>query len=230
MKLRNRVIILLAIAAATASIYASPNFIIGNIGGFRPTQAQPNSQANYRLMEQAALEEMNRARVNPSAYATLLQNFKQYYRGKRLSVPNQDRILTREGVVAVDDAIAFLQKTQPMGELKTVTGLNKAAKDHVLDQGAAGNLGHGGSDGSKPSDRMNRYGRWERTAGENIAYGPPTGEQMVMQLIIDDGVLDRGHRLNIFNPAYQVTGIACGEHRVFRVMCVINYAGGYIDN
>jgi uncharacterized protein YkwD len=78
-------------------------------------------------------------------------------------------------------------------------------------------------------ERLNRYGRWRRVAGENNYYGAFTGVDMVRQLIIDDGVANRGHRVALFNPRFEVTGIACGPHPRFRVMCSINYAARYVD-
>jgi len=111
--------------------------------------------------------------------------------------------------------------------LTTARGLAQAAKDHVLDQGPRGAIGHRGRGGSQIEDRINRYGRWLKAFGENISYGENGARMIVAMWIIDDGVPSRGHRKNIFNPAFRVVGIACGDHATFKSMCVVDFAAGY---
>ena len=173
------------------------------------------------------LREVNIARTQPQVYVQKLKKYRNLFRGRRILLGNNVYLLTREGVAAVDEAINFLKRQKPISPLKPSRGLTFAARDHARDQGYRGSVGHNGSDGSSPFDRMNRYGQWKITAGENISYGEYTGEGVIRQLIVDDGVPNRGHRKNIYNAAFKRVGIACGYHKVYRYMCVMDFAGDF---
>lgn len=169
--------------------------------------------------------ELNRARADPSAYALELARHRLRFRGMIVHEPGE-RIYrkTKEGLPAVDEAIAALQRQPPLPPLASYAPLALAAAGHVRDQGPTEARGHKGSDGSSPIDRAVRQGLRPWAVGEVIAYGPENAATVVRELIIDDGVPDRGHRLAIFNPDFGRAGAACGPHRGYRMMCVVDFA------
>jgi uncharacterized protein YkwD len=178
-------------------------------------------------LEKAVVNEMNLARTSPKEYLSLLEQFKKYYDGKLLKLPGETPIQTREGTSAVVEAIRSLRSQKPVSPLSPSKGMSLGARDHVKDQGSLGSSEHQGRDGSQPWDRVNRYGTWQKTIGENISLGHDKSEPIVMSFIVDDGVPSRGHRKNIFNPDFRVIGVACGPHATYGTICVITFAGGY---
>ncbi len=172
---------------------------------------------------------MNLARQHPDLYANILETRRGNFRGSVFVQENGSLLRTQEGVRGLDDAIRFLRHAQPLQPLSASGGMSQAAAQHVADQ-AGGAFGHGGSDRSNPGARLNRYGAWIGTWGENISYGKTSAREIVVALIIDDGQRARKHRQNIFNPAFNVAGAAVGPHARYRSVCSIDFAGGYAEH
>jgi uncharacterized protein YkwD len=179
--------------------------------------------------EREILAEINLARTNPAQYLRYLEDFKASYRGKEIKYSDGSTLVTNEGVSALEEAINFVRSLKPLLPLELRQGLILGAKDHVNDLVKSGQSGHRGSDGSMLEDRLNRYGNWSVSVGEDIVYRSRKAREDVIALIIDDGVKSRGHRKNIFKSDFHVVGLALSPTSKIPPMCVITFAGGFAD-
>jgi len=59
--------------------------------------------------------------------------------------------------------------------------------------------------------------------GENIYYGEFTAEEIVLQLLIDEGIEDLGHRKNILNPRFNSIGVSIKPHKSYVYNCVMSF-------
>ena len=195
-----------------------------------PTWFGTLSDAQLATLSEELIAETNKMRANPAAYAEKLAALREYYDGNLIKVPGRPAVQVIEGVSALDEAIAVLRGSEPLGALAFSPGMSFGANDHAQDIGGKGITGHYGSDGSDPFARMNRYGQWSKSAGENISYGQATiAEWHLINLLVDDNVPDRGHRAALLEPNYQAMGAACQPHAGYRIVCVMNYASDYQD-
>jgi uncharacterized protein YkwD len=171
---------------------------------------------------QALLEQLNAARSDPRGFGRGLQQYRGWFHGKLLRYPNLAYdIDTEEGVVLVDQTIAWLGRQTPLATVAPSALLARAAAAHLADQARTGAIGHAGSDGSAPGDRVRRLGGGAYVA-EVISYGSVDALDAIRQLIVDDGVADRGHRTIVYSPELRFAGAACGPHPVYGTMCVID--------
>ena len=152
------------------------------------------------------LDEINLARTAPQEYAHIIS----------AQMPG-DRDTA--------EAVRFLEHARPLPALASSNGLASGAQLHVNEQGPTGAFGHG----SNPFGRISRYGQWIGAAGENISYGHRDARGIVCQLIVDRGVSGKGHRKNIFSSGYGVAGVAFGPHAHYGAMCVIDFAGRFVE-
>jgi uncharacterized protein YkwD len=204
--------------------------ICWTIGHSSETDDELNTAANVGYLspiEKEIVLEINRFRANPAAYAKkYIAPLAKHYQRKVLYYPNDQPILTKEGVRALNECVRVLKKATPQSIIFPDKKLTKAANDHQKDQEKTGKTGHTGSDHSNLKKRIERYGKWQVRIGENIAYGNSSARQVVIFLLIDDGVKNRGHRNSLLHPAFNAVGVSFGHHPVYSTMCVMDFAGG----
>uniref|UniRef100_A0A7S2SPY0 Calponin-homology (CH) domain-containing protein n=1 Tax=Rhizochromulina marina TaxID=1034831 RepID=A0A7S2SPY0_9STRA len=180
-------------------------------------------------MEEAVLFELNRLRADPRAYAAVLEASIAHYNAEKVFAPPGASVLkaTHEGAAAVTEAVAQLQSTAPLPLLRRHALMDQAAKAHATDLATNDTTGHVGSDGSKSSARLRRYGEWHEIAGEVIAYREGSAAAFVEQLIICDGEQRRHNRTAVLSPEFRVCGIAASEHPSLESVVVVPLAGGF---
>jgi len=161
------------------------------------------AKMDYQKIERDVFDMMNKVRANPRILIEDLRKMLEFFQGNTFKDPvSRINIITNEGPAAVQEAIAFLQTCAPAPPVQLSKGLTQAGRDHCYDIGPKGDVSHTGSDGSTMSERMERYGQWNRAIAENISFSEKTGKDIIIQFIIDDGNASRGHRKNLFNPDY----------------------------
>lgn len=203
------------------------------ISGCKQSDAPADSSTppidNTGITKTDLLSELNTLRSNPKQYATYLEALRPYYNGNRFEEPGEVTIITQEGVSALNEAINHLKSMAPVSALEWSDGLEKAAADHVKDTGPKGLLGHTGSDGSSMSERIERYGTWNMYIGENISYGSKTARRIMIQLLVDDGQPERGHRANLLDARFRFVGMNAGYHKEYGTVCVQDFAAEYVS-
>jgi uncharacterized protein YkwD len=185
-------------------------------------------------IEKEMIYEINRVRSNPGSYIQYLQPKLKFAKDKletfgkggknfsltfTTSVKSGKEIKTidttwhyvnEEEVKAITTLIDDLKKLKHLSVLKPDSGIYNAAKKHAIDQNEHDwKLMHTGSDGSMPWDRILEYSPAMSFGNENIAGNSAqvvTARDIVIQLLIDDGIPGYGHRYNLLNPAWTHVG------------------------
>lgn len=178
-------------------------------------------------LEREVIHELNKVRSNPKRYSEeYIEELLTAFKGNLYIYPGQDPVKSKEGIKPLMECIQVLRNTVPLPILSPAEGLAKASRILVNDQ-QFGGIGHITRNGSTPQKRIEKYGEWNINSGEDIAYGSFEARQIVIALLIDDGVPDRAHRKNILNKRYKYAGVSYGKHPSYNSMCVIDYAGEY---
>ncbi len=179
-------------------------------------------------LEKQVILELNKVRNDPKRFAEeYMEELTAAFEGKTYTYPGHTPVNSVEGVYPLNECIQILKRTDQLAILQPAQGLASAAMYLAEDQQKHGGIGHVSRNGSTPKNRIERYGTWNICSAEDITYGSFEARQIVIALLIDDGVPDRGHRKNVLNPCTHFVGVSFGGHPAYQSMCVIDYAGEY---
>ncbi len=116
-----------------------------------------------------------------------------------------------------------LKSRQPVSALTLSPQLSTLARSHAADMGKRGTTGHASSNGTSFVNRVRKKVKGGMI-GENCDYGNETAIDIVMSLLIDDGIQSLGHRKNILNGQFHFIGIAIEPHKTYGTNCVMDFA------
>jgi len=119
--------------------------------------------------------------------------------------------------------IEELKTAKPKNPLQSSQVLEKLARGHALDMGEKGKVGHTSSNGTSFETRLRKKIKTGMIA-ENCDYGNSEPLEIVMALLIDDGITSLGHRKNILHPSLKYVGIAIEKHKTYGTNCVMDFA------
>jgi uncharacterized protein YkwD len=197
-------------------------------------QTQSKSESNtktqnfaFSALETAVIEEINQARSDPQMYVAYLEEYRKYMKDNVLSMPNRQPLVTIEGIAAIDDAISELKKMPKGNSFAVSNGLSKVARQQVGDLQENISLKHFGKDGSGLEKRLMKIGFAGNAASENISYRVDAAREVILNMIIDDGIKSRSHRKNVFSPIFKLFGIACGVASDKTTVCVAEFADSF---
>lgn len=116
--------------------------------------------------------------------------------------------------------IKDLGKVKGLTMLKPSEELFNAANEHAVTNGKKGKTGH-----QQFTKRIKKYNAKFNPIGENCDYGNSKAINIVMSLLIDEGVSDKGHRKNILHKQYSHVGVSIREHKEYVWNCVMDFGG-----
>lgn len=171
------------------------------------------------------LKEINLFRANPKNYITYLTERKSLYNENILTLENGQKIVTFEGIAAVDDAIKEISLSNSLKPFTLSAELSKAANDHLADMIKNSLFSHKGSDGNMPDFRVQKYLNISQSEiRENLALDRRNVREIVLSWLIDDGSAKRGNRKSLLSPTLNFIGIATGKNKEEKDLAVATFS------
>ena len=183
------------------------------------------SLKDLEKLKKEVINETNRIRSNPKSYIPILESYIKYFDGNILEKPDTDTgIETQEGAFAYQEAINFLKSQKPIEPLIYDEEVSRASQELSDLMGKTGN-----TEDNNIEERISKYVDWDVAISENIDFGGFTGEDVIINLLVDDGVEDRSHRSNLFNTKIKYFGVGTSFHKEYDICTVIDYIGEILE-
>jgi hypothetical protein len=165
------------------------------------------------------IDEINKVRKDPKAFAEKLLSYKQYFEGNYLVLPGSDaKVETQEGFKAYEEAANILNGTDPLPELSPSKGLGKIASDFFekikeTDPDHIGDI--------DLNSLIAKYGSFSGVFENIIEFGNNSPELIVTNCIVCDGNPDRENRNILLSKDLLKVGMAFGSHVTYGYCTII---------
>ena len=153
-------------------------------------------------------------RSEPKKFASIIREYKQYFKGKVLRVPKSKvGIMTKEGADAFEEAAQFLDSVKPIGTCQYNVGLTHVAKEVVE---AAEKTDDPNSLDELDMDAIfEKYGRFTGAFSRAMDFGSKDSTMVIINLVVSDGDKSRGQREGIFNSELKEIGVWTGKEKSY---------------
>jgi hypothetical protein len=165
------------------------------------------------------IDEINKVRKDPNAFAEKLLGYKQYFEGNFLVLPGSDsKVETQEGFKAYEEAANILKSTGPLPELSPSKGLGKIAADFFekIKETDPDNIGD-----IDLNSLISKYGSFSGVFENIIEFGNNSPELIVTNCIVCDGNPERENRNILLSKDLLKVGMAFGAHVTYGYCTII---------
>ncbi len=165
------------------------------------------------------IDEINKVRKDPNAFAEKLLGYKQYFEGNYLVLPGSDsKVETQEGFKAYEEAATTLKGISPLPELSPSKGLGKIAADFFekIKETDPDNIGD-----IDLNSLIAKYGSFSGVFENIIEFGNNSPELIVTNCIVCDGNPERENRNILLSKDLLKVGMAFGAHVTYGYCTII---------
>lgn len=209
-----RLLIIVFLFASVASAQPSLTTTTNNISPLSyfstewesPLYQKANTAAGQDYMnddEKEVIYILNLARMNPKLFAqTVVKAYPEY----------ADPAIAKSKYFK--SLVATMEKMEPLSVLSPDQGCFTSANCHAVSSGKNAYVGH---ERKSPACKKTEYYK-----GECCAYGFDDALDIVVRLLIDEGVPSLGHRVLMFYP-FESIGVSIQPHKGFQYNAVLDF-------